>query len=236
MYIIPAIDIIDGKCVRLTQGDYAQKTVYNASPLEVAKQLEAAGITRLHVVDLDGARAHHIVNHKTLETIASQTSLRVDFGGGIKSDADIDIAFRCGAAQVTAGSIAVTDRALTLTWLHRYGSEKVILGADVREGMIAINGWQDSGNIPLTDFLSDYLQQGIKYVICTDIARDGMLSGPALQLYRSILKSFPDVQLIASGGISNVEDLQKLSDAGLYGAIAGKAIYEGKISLAELNS
>ncbi len=234
MHIIPAIDIIDGKCVRLTQGDYAQKTVYSDSPLEVARQFEAVGITRLHVVDLDGARSQHIVNHKVLQAITSQTSLQVDFGGGIKSDADIDAAFECGAAQVTVGSIAVRDRELTLSWLSRYGSEKIILGADVRHGMIAIHGWQESGHIPLTAFLTDYLQAGMKYVICTDIARDGMLSGPALELYGSIITTFPDVKLIASGGISDADDLRQLRAAGLYGAITGKAIYEGKISMEEL--
>jgi phosphoribosylformimino-5-aminoimidazole carboxamide ribotide isomerase len=234
MHIIPAIDIIDGKCVRLTQGDYMQKTVYNDSPLEIAKQLEAAGITRLHVVDLDGAKSHHIVNHKILEAITSHTSLHVDFGGGIKSDADISTAFECGASQVTAGSIAVKDRELTLSWLSRYGSEKIILGADVRDGMIAINGWQESGNVALTTFLTDYLHAGMRYVICTDIARDGMLGGPALELYGRIIKMFPDIKLIASGGISDADDLRKLSGAGLYGAITGKAICEGKISMAEL--
>ncbi|MCW3125108.1 MAG: 1-(5-phosphoribosyl)-5-((5-phosphoribosylamino)methylideneamino) imidazole-4-carboxamide isomerase [Bacteroidetes bacterium] len=234
MHIIPAIDIIDGKCVRLTQGDYAQKTVYSDSPLEIAKQFEGAGITRLHVVDLDGAKSHHVVNHKILEAIASHTSLQVDFGGGIKSDADISTAFDCGAAQVTVGSIAVKDCELTLSWLSKYGSEKIILGADVRDGMIAINGWRESGNIPLNTFLTDYMSAGMRYVICTDIARDGMLSGPAIELYGSIIKKFPNIKLIASGGISDAGDLGKLSEAGLYGAITGKAIYEGKISLAQL--
>lgn len=234
MYVIPAIDIIDGKCVRLTQGDYAQKTVYNASPLAVAKEFEAAGITRLHVVDLDGAKSHHLVNHKILESIATQTSLQVDFGGGIKSDADIETAFSCGAAQVTVGSIAVKDRELTLKWLSKYGGEKIILGADVRDEMIAINGWQESGNIPLDTFLTDYLQAGMRYVICTDIARDGMLNGPAFDLYSKLIRNYPAIKLIASGGISSIEDLHRLREAGLYGAITGKAIYEGRISMTQL--
>ena len=231
MHIIPAIDIIDGKCVRLRQGDYGQQTVYSESPLEMAKQFEAAGISRLHLVDLDGARAHHIVNHKVLESIASQTSLQVDFGGGVRSDDDIKLAFDSGAVQVTIGSLAVRDPDLTLRWLSTYGGEKIILGADVRGEMIAIDGWQQSGGVSLDGFLTDYIQAGIRYVICTDIERDGMLGGPAIELYKRILKDYPDIQLIASGGISNVNDLIALRGAGLYGAITGKAIYEGRISL-----
>ena len=231
MHIIPAIDIIDGKCVRLRQGDYGQQTVYSESPLEMAKQFEAAGITRLHLVDLDGARAHHIVNHKVLESIARNTSLLVDFGGGVRSDTDIKLAFDSGAMQVTIGSLAVRDRDLTLRWLSTYGGDKIILGADVRREMIAIDGWQQSGEIALDTFLADYLQAGIRYVICTDIERDGMLGGPALLLYKRILKEHPEIKLIASGGISDINDLTELREAGLYGAITGKAIYEGRISL-----
>lgn len=234
MYIIPAIDIIDGKCVRLTQGDYAQKTVYSESPLEVAKQFEAAGLSRLHVVDLDGARSQHIVNHKVLESIAVHTTLQIDFGGGIRSDDDIETVFNSGAVQVTLGSIAVRDRDTTLRWLSKYGGEKIILGADVRQEMIAINGWQQSGEIALKTLLDDYIQAGIRYVICTDIERDGMLGGPALELYKRIVKGHPDIKLIASGGICSISDLERLREAGLYGAITGKAIYEGKISLQEL--
>ena len=234
MYVIPAIDIIDGKCVRLTQGDYGQKTVYSDSPLEIAKQFEAAGLTRLHVVDLDGAKSSHIVNHAVLESIATNTSLQLDFGGGIKSDEDIQIAFDAGAGQVTLGSIAVKNRDLTLKWLQKYGGEKIILGADVRQEMIAINGWQESGNIALMDFLSDYLQAGMRYVICTDIERDGMMQGPAFELYSKIQAAYPDIKLIASGGISSIDDMKRLDQLGLYGAITGKAIYEGKIELPDL--
>jgi phosphoribosylformimino-5-aminoimidazole carboxamide ribotide isomerase len=234
MKIIPAIDIIDGKCVRLSQGDYAQKTVYNDNPVEVAKQFENAGIQHLHVVDLDGAKGGKIINHKVLQEITSNTDLKVDFGGGIKSDADIELAFASGANQITAGSIAVKDKAKVTEWIAKYGAEKIILGADVKNETIAISGWQESGNINLYDFLDEYIALGIQYVICTDIAKDGMLQGPSLLLYSDMLKRYPNLKLIASGGVAEFEDLLKLDDMGLYGAIMGKAFYEGRITLDEL--
>ena len=234
MEIIPAIDVIDGKCVRLSQGDYTQKTIYNENPLEVAKQFEAAGLRRLHLVDLDGAKASHIVNHKTLLAISSQTKLKVDFGGGIKTDEDIKIAFDSGAEQITAGSIAVKSRETVLRWLEKYSAGKIILGADVKDEMIAISGWRESSNLNLFDFLKDYIHLGIKYVICTDIAKDGMLQGSSVALYKKILDRFPGLKLIASGGVSGLIELEELSKAGLHGAIIGKAIYERKISLMDL--
>lgn len=234
MKIIPAIDIIDGKCVRLSQGDYAQKTVYNDNPVEVAKQFENAGIQRLHVVDLDGAKGGQIINHNVLQDITSNTKLKVDFGGGIKSDSDIELAFASGANQITAGSIAVKDKAKVTEWIAKYGANKIILGADVKNETIAISGWQESGNINLYDFLDEYIALGIQYVICTDIAKDGMLQGPSLLLYSDMLKRYPKLKLIASGGVAEFEDLLKLDDMGLYGAIVGKAFYEGRISLDEL--
>lgn len=235
MIIIPAIDIIEGKCVRLSQGDYAQKTVYHENPVEVARQFEAAGITHLHVVDLDGAKAQHIVNHQVLAAITSETNLQVDFGGGVKTDADIQLAFACGAKQITAGSIAVKSPETVKRWLHTYGPEKIILGADVQGEHIAINGWQQNSDVILHDFLQAYIQQGIEYVICTDITKDGMLQGPSLTLYKNILAQFPKLKLIASGGVSSIDDLHALQQAGLYGAIIGKAFYEGKIALHELS-
>ncbi len=235
MEIIPAIDIIGGKCVRLSQGDYTQKIVYNENPLEVAKQFEAAGLLRLHLVDLDGAKASHIVNHQTLQAISSQTKLKIDFGGGIKSDKDIRIAFDCGAQQITAGSIAVKSRDTVLHWLDEYGAEKIILGADVKEEMIAVSGWQENSSINLFGFLKDYVTHGIQYVICTDISKDGMLQGSSVALYKKILRQFPALKLIASGGVSDKNELDVLKKAGLHGAIIGKAIYEGKISLVELS-
>ena len=235
MQIIPAIDIIDGKCVRLSQGDYARKTIYNENPLEVAKQFEAAGLKRLHLVDLDGAKASHIVNHNTLEEISKHTKLQIDFGGGIKTDADIQLAFDCGANQITAGSIAVKSRDTVLHWLDKYGAEKIILGADVKEEMIAVSGWQENSSINLFGFLKDYVAHGIQYVICTDISKDGMLQGSSVELYKKILKEFPSLKLIASGGVSDLDELKVLSEAGLQGAIIGKAIYEGKISLNDLS-
>lgn len=236
MYIIPAIDIIDGKCVRLTQGDYAQKTVYNENPLEVAKAFEAAGIQHLHLVDLDGAKASHIVNHQVLQSIAGNTNLQVDFGGGIKTDADIEKAFASGAHQITAGSIAVKSKETVVRWLQQYGAEKIILGADVKGENIAISGWQDDSGINLFAFLEEYVALGVQYVICTDIAKDGLLQGSSIGLYKLILERFPDLKLIASGGVTSVSELIELRDAGLYGAIVGKAFYEGKISLEELSS
>ncbi len=236
MIIIPAIDIIDGKCVRLTQGDYAQKKIYNENPLEVAKEFEAAGITHLHLVDLDGAKSQHILNYKVLETISKNTSLKIDFGGGIKSNNDIRIAFDCGANQVTGGSIAVKNKSLFIEWIKSYGADKIILGADVKNGKIAVNGWKEESQEELFQFLKNYISSGIKYVICTDITKDGLLQGTATELYKQILTKFPTIKLIASGGVSSVDELNELRSAGLYGAIVGKAFYEGRIKLNELKS
>lgn len=232
--IIPAIDIIGGKCVRLSQGDYERKTVYNEDPLEVARMFEDVGLRRLHLVDLDGARAKRIINHKVLETIASRTQLVIDFGGGLKSDEDLRIAFNSGAAMVTGGSIAVRDREAFLSWIESYGPEKIILGADVRDGKISIAGWQEESSIELIPFIESYTKEGIRKVISTDISKDGMLQGPSFGLYNEVLKTFPDLYLIASGGIASMEDIYQLADAGVPGVITGKAIYEGKISLQEI--
>ena len=234
MKIIPAIDIIDGKCVRLTQGDYAQKKVYNENPLEVAKEFEAAGITNLHLVDLDGAKASRIINYKTLEKIASQTNLSIDFGGGLKSNEDLKIAFDSGANQITGGTIAVKNQELFLSWIEKHGSEKIILGADVKNEKIAINGWQKESDIELFDFLKNYLEAGIESVICTDISKDGLLQGSAVNLYAKIKKQFPKIKLIASGGVVSIGELKNLKELKMHGAIIGKAIYEGKISLSDL--
>lgn len=236
MKIIPAIDLIEGKCVRLEKGDYSKKKVYNEDPLEVALQFEAHGLQYLHLVDLDGAKAGRIINWKVLEKLAGHTSLHIDFGGGVKTDDDVRIAFECGARQINVGSTAVKDRPALLRWLELWGPERIILSADVRDGNIAIHGWQTPTDIALTDFIRSYHQQGISTVTCTDIARDGMLSGPSLELYQSIMEAIPDIQLIASGGVSSMHDLQQLEELQLYGAIIGKAIYEGKISLKELES
>lgn len=234
MHLIPAIDLIDGKCVRLTEGDYSRKKVYNEDPLEVAKAFEAHGIRRLHLVDLDGARARHIVNHKVLERIATQTSLWIDFGGGLKSDEDLRIAFENGARQVTGGTVAVKNPQLFLGWLKQYGPERIILGADVKEGMIAVSGWQEQSGLELFAFLEDYIQKGVQYSICTDISRDGRLEGAALGLYQDIIARFPELKLIASGGVTSISELERLRAAGCYGAIVGKALYEGKIRLEEV--
>lgn len=234
MIIIPAIDIIDGKCVRLTQGDYAQKKIYNENPLEVAKEFEAAGITHLHLVDLDGAKSQHIVNYKVLESISKNTHLKIDFGGGIKSNDDIRIAFECGANQITGGSIAVKNKPLFREWINTFGAEKIILGADIKNGKIAVNGWKEESQEELFTFLESYISSGIQYVICTDISKDGLLQGTATELYKQIISKFPALKLIASGGVSSVSDLEELKSAGLYGAIVGKAFYEGRIKLSEL--
>ena len=234
MYIIPAIDIIDGKCVRLTQGDYAQKKIYNENPLEIAKQFEDAGLRRLHLVDLDGAKAGRIINYKVLETLSSKTNLHIDFGGGLKSDDDLKVAFECGAQQVTGGTIAVKNRETFLNWIHTFGAEKIILGADVKDEKIAVGGWIETSDIWLKDFLQDYVNQGIKYCICTDISKDGLLRGSSNELYERLLNDFKDLQLIASGGVTDMSDLEKLKEIGCFGAIIGKAIYEGRISLKEL--
>lgn len=232
--IIPAVDIIGGKCVRLEQGDYRLKKVYEADPLDVALRFEDQGIKRLHVVDLDGARTAHIVNYGTLERIASRTQLVVDFGGGIKSDSDLHIAFDSGAAMAVIGSIAVSDRDLFQTWLFAYGPDKIILGADVKEGRIAVSGWTSITEINLSDFLTDYKALGVKQVMCTDIARDGMMKGSSVELYKQIVGDFPSMHIIASGGVSSVREIHQLNDAGVAGVIIGKALYEGLIKLEEL--
>ena len=232
--IIPAIDLIDGKCVRLSQGDYAQKTVYNENPLEVAKMFADAGIRRLHLVDLDGAKAHHIVNHKVLERITSGTDLIVDFGGGLKSDDDLRIAFECGATMVTGGSIAVKNQDVFSSWITKFGGEKIILGADVKDEKIAVGGWLETTELDLLPFIKNYLRQGISKVICTDISKDGMLQGPALELYKKMLEAEPTMYLIASGGVSSIRDIELLHEASVPAVITGKAIYEGKIKLKEL--
>ena len=234
MYIIPAIDIIEGKCVRLTQGDYAQKKIYNEHPLEVAKAFEDAGLTRLHLVDLDGAKTGQIVNYKVLETLASKTNLHIDFGGGLKSDKDLTIAFECGAKQVTGGTIAVKNQAVFLNWIETFGAEKIILGADVKNEKIAVSGWLETSDLWLKDFLQNYVNQGITHCICTDISKDGLLKGASNELYESVLKDFKDLKLIASGGVSSLSDLEKLREIGCFGAIVGKAIYEGKVTLKDL--
>ena len=233
--IIPAIDLIDAKCVRLSQGDYNQKTVYNENPLEVAKMFEDAGITRLHLVDLDGAKAKHIVNHKVLETIATKTNLIIDFGGGLKSDEDLRIAFDSGVQMVTGGSIAVKDRETFLHWIETYGAEKIILGADAKDKKIAVSGWQEVSELSILDFIESYTSRGIQKVISTDIARDGMLTGPSIELYKEIMEKFPELGLIASGGIATMKDIYELDEMGIPGVITGKAIYEGRIKLAEIS-
>ena len=233
--IIPAIDLIDAKCVRLSQGDYNQKTVYNENPLEVARMFEDAGITRLHLVDLDGAKAGHIINYKVLERISSKTDLVIDFGGGLKSDEDLKIAFESGARMVTGGSIAVKDRETFLSWIEKYGAGKIILGADAKDKKIAVSGWQEVSELPILDFIESYTARGIQKVISTDIARDGMLSGPSIELYNEILTQFPKLGLIASGGIASMKDIHELDEMGVPGVITGKAIYENKISLNEIS-
>lgn len=234
MRIIPAIDIIEGKCVRLSKGDYSTKKVYNEDPLEVAMQFEDAGISHLYLVDLDGARSKHIVNHRVLERLASRTSLRIDFGGGLKSDQDLRVAFESGAAQVTGGSIAVSDPEVFLSWLQTYGPDRIILGADARKGKIAVSGWEEESKKKLIPFIADYFNKGIQYVISTDIDKDGMLEGPSTQLYSAIISEIPGVKLIASGGISRFDELPVLAETGCEGVIIGKAIYENRISLKQL--
>lgn len=236
MLVVPAIDIIDGKCVRLSQGDYATQKTYNTNPLAVAQTFAEAGITHLHLVDLDGAKAGHIVNHKVLEAITTQTPLVVDFGGGIKTNDAIQQAFDYGAAQVTVGSIAVKSPDTVARWIAHYGADKLILGADVKDNYIAINGWTEQTQINLFDFIESYAQQGLRYVLCTDIAKDGMLQGPAISLYSQLLQAYPNLQLIASGGVSSVTDLEELRTNGLYAAVVGKAFYEGAITLNQLKT
>lgn len=234
--LIPAIDLIDGKCVRLSQGDYDTKQIYNENPLEVAKEFEAYGIQRLHVVDLDGAASQHVVNYRVLDRIAGQTSLKIDFGGGIKSDEDLVIAFDNGAQMVTLGSVAVKHPELFDKWLGMYGSEKIILGADTKNGKIAVNGWKEESTQELMPFLADYINKGVKKVLCTDISRDGMLEGPSVNLYKQIMEAHPELHLIASGGVSRLDDILALEAAGIPAVVFGKALYEGRITLKELSS
>jgi phosphoribosylformimino-5-aminoimidazole carboxamide ribotide isomerase len=234
MEIIPAIDIIDGKCVRLTQGDYSQKKIYNEKPLEVAREFEDAGLIRLHLVDLDGAKAGTVKNWKVLETIAGKTSLVIDFGGGIKTEKDVQIVLGSGAALATVGSIAVKDEEEFSRWIQNIGPEKFLLGADVKEEKIAVGGWLETTDIWVYDFIEKYIEKGIQQLFCTDVSKDGKLEGPAVELYKNITGKFPSLHFIASGGVSDIKDLDALEEAGCKGAIIGKAIYEGRISLAEL--
>jgi len=234
MQIIPAIDIIDGKCVRLTQGDYEQKKIYNENPLEVAKEFEDAGLQRLHLVDLDGAKAGAVKNWKVLEAIAGKTSLVIDFGGGIKTEKDVNIVFGSGAALATIGSLAVKNEAEFVKWLLQFGAEKFLLGADVKEEKITVGGWLETTDITIYDFLQKYLDHGVQQVFCTDVSKDGLLAGPSVELYKKIIERFPSLHFIASGGVSSVKDLESLMEIGCSGAIVGKAIYENRISLDEL--
>jgi phosphoribosylformimino-5-aminoimidazole carboxamide ribotide isomerase len=234
MRIIPAIDIIDGKCVRLTQGDYAQKKIYNENPLDVAKSFEDAGLSYLHLVDLDGAKVGKVTNWKVIESITSNTKLNVDFGGGIKTEGELNRLFNSGVKQVNLGSIAVKNPELVGTWILKYGAEKIILSADVKNDMIAISGWLEDATITINTFLSDYVKKGLSYVTCTDINTDGMLAGPNIDLYQNLRKNFPSLKIIASGGVSSVTDLHDLVKADVEGVIIGKAIYEGRIDLEEL--
>ena len=242
MRIIPAIDIIDGKCVRLSKGDYNTKKIYNENPLEIAKEFEASGIKYLHLVDLDGAKSKHIVNHNVLEQIASKTKLKIDFGGGLKTDDDLRIAFESGANQITGGSIAVKNKATFTNWIETYGADKIILGADALDEKVAVSGWQEESKEELLPFIKSYQQKGIQYVICTDISKDGMLEGPSFELYKKIIDSLntadetTKLKLIASGGISTFDELPRLAEIGCEGTIIGKAIYENRISLKQLEN
>ena len=231
--LIPAIDIINCQCVRLTKGDYDQKTVYG-SPLDMAHEFDKIGYKRLHVVDLDGAKSKHIINSPVLSHIADETMLEVDFGGGIKTDTDIEEAFRCGASMVTIGSIAVTNPELFLGWLEKYGPDRIILGADVRDGKISINGWKEDSTEDLLPFLKKYIDAGVRKVLCTEISKDGTLAGPAIDLYKRVMDTYPELHLIASGGVSSIDDIKALDAAGIPAVVFGKAIYEGKINLQEL--
>ena len=231
MRIIPAIDIIDGKCVRLTKGDYSTQKIYNEDPLEVAKAFEGSGVSYLHLVDLDGAKSKSIVNHKVLEKLATNTGLKIDFGGGLKSDEDLRIAFASGAKQITVGSIAIKEPRIFKKWLKQYGSEKIILGADVKGDFIAVSGWMETSDETIVPFIKKYQDEGIQYVICTDISKDGMMEGPSFGLYKSLLIECPEIKLIASGGVSDISELPQLADIGCESVIIGKAIYEKKVSL-----
>ncbi|SEJ61522.1 1-(5-phosphoribosyl)-5-[(5-phosphoribosylamino)methylideneamino] imidazole-4-carboxamide isomerase [Dyadobacter koreensis] len=232
--IIPAIDMIDGKCVRLTQGDYGKKTIYNENPLEVALEFQDAGLTRLHLVDLDGAKAKKVVNWKVLEKIATQTSLHIDFGGGVQSEEDIRVVFESGAKQVTGGSVAVKQPDLFKNWLEVYGGDKIILGADAKNEKVAVSGWEEGTELWVYDFVEEYVDKGVKYTISTDVAKDGLLQGPSFDLYKNLQDKCPDLKIIASGGISGLEDIEKLAEMNIYGVIIGKAIYENRISLTDL--
>jgi phosphoribosylformimino-5-aminoimidazole carboxamide ribotide isomerase len=232
--IIPAIDIIEGKCVRLTMGEYSTKKVYNENPLEVAKEFEAHGIERLHLVDLDGAKNKKVVNWKVLEGIAAGTNLKVDFGGGLRSDADVELAFHSGADQITAGSIAVADRDSVLRWGEKFGFDKIIIGADIKYGQIAVNAWQDTSDKGLIKFLKEYHSLGFKNVICTDVSKDGVLEGPSFDVYSEIKDELPNMYTVASGGVSCIEDVEELDERKIDGVIIGKAIYEGRIQLEQL--
>lgn len=232
--LVPAIDIIDGKCVRLTKGDYNSKTIYDESPVNMAVRFEALGFSRLHLVDLDGARSNHVVNIDVLKKITASTKLKVDFGGGIKSETDIEKAFDGGASLITVGSVAVTQRDLFMGWLDRFGAERIILGADVHNGKISINGWREDTSEDIMSFLDYYVGEGVKNILCTDVSKDGTLSGPAFSLYKMILASFPEINLIASGGVSCLEDIKRLKKEGVHSVVFGKAIYEGRINVETL--
>ena len=234
--LIPAIDIIDGKCVRLSQGDYTQKTVYSSQPEEMAKLFEGSGVKRLHVVDLDGAKSKHIVNYKVLERIATQTNLVIDFGGGLKSDEDLRIAFESGAAMVTGGSIAVKEPETFLSWINRYGADKIILGADAKDKKIAVSGWLENSDLELIPFVEEYLNLGVKKCITTDISKDGMLKGPSIELYKEMQQVLPELYIIASGGVSSMTDIEALADANIPAVIFGKAFYEGRITIKEIEN
>jgi phosphoribosylformimino-5-aminoimidazole carboxamide ribotide isomerase len=235
MQIIPAIDIIDGKCVRLTQGDYGHKTIYNENPLEVAKQFEDAGLQRLHLVDLDGAKAGAVKNWKVLESIASNTKLVIDFGGGLKKEEDVRAVFSSGAALATIGSLAVKNETLFVKWLNKFGADRFLLGADVKDEKIAVGGWLETTDIWIYDFIEKYIAQGVQQIFCTDVSKDGKLEGPSIGLYKNIIAKFPQLFFIASGGVSSLVDLQELQAIGCKGAIVGKAIYEGRIKLEQLS-
>jgi phosphoribosylformimino-5-aminoimidazole carboxamide ribotide isomerase len=236
MTIIPAIDIIDGKCVRLTQGDYAQKTIYNENPLEIAKMFEAAGLQRLHLVDLDGAKAGAVKNWKVLESIATNTSLVIDFGGGIKKETDLQLVFSSGAALATIGSLAVKDENLFSEWIAKYGANKFLLGADVKDEKITVGGWLETTDVDVYDFIEKYISKGIQQIFCTDVSKDGKLEGPSVELYKNIIQRFPGLFFIASGGVSSMEDLHELRNIGCSGAIIGKAIYENRITIDQLKT
>ncbi|MFN8348067.1 MAG: 1-(5-phosphoribosyl)-5-[(5-phosphoribosylamino)methylideneamino]imidazole-4-carboxamide isomerase [Spirosomataceae bacterium] len=234
--IIPAIDLIEGKCVRLTQGDYQQKKIYNENPLEVALEFEGAGLSRLHLVDLDGAKAKKVINWKVLETLANKTNLHIDFGGGVQSDDDLRIVFESGARQVTGGSIAVKNPDLFEKWLINYSGDKIILGADARNERVAVSGWEEGTDLWVYDFVQKWVEKGARYAISTDVAKDGLLQGPSFELYKNLQEHCPDLHIIASGGVSRLNDIEKLAQMGIFGVIVGKAIYEGKITLSELTA